>query len=134
MARHSSLASVALAFVMVAAALPVSDRMAPVGAVSATSQRLAGLDNDVEKLRQAWKVPGVAIAIVQDGRVVLARGYGLRDVNAGLPVTADTRFGIGSTTKSFTVALLAMLVSQGRLDWDKPLTEYLPDFRLYDDY
>jgi CubicO group peptidase (beta-lactamase class C family) len=79
-------------------------------------------------------VPGVAIAIVQDGRITLARGYGLRDVKAHLPVTADTRFGIGSTSKSFTVALLGMLVSQGRLDWDKPLVEYLPDFRLFDDY
>lgn len=55
-------------------------------------------------------------------------------MKASLPVTPDTRFGIGSTTKSFTVALLAMLAAQGRLDWDKPLSEYLPDFRLYDDY
>lgn len=58
---------------MAPAALPVADRMAPVEAVSASSQRLVGLNSDVEKLRQAWKVPGVAIAIVQDGRIVLAR-------------------------------------------------------------
>jgi len=80
-----------------------------------------------------WKVPGAAIAIVKDGKVVLSRGYGLRDVKNNLPVTEQTMFPIASITKSFTVATLGTLASEGKLDWDKPVRDYLPDFRLYDD-
>jgi CubicO group peptidase (beta-lactamase class C family) len=69
---------------------------------------------------------------VRDGQVVLARGYGMRDVARGLPVTSRTVMAIGSNSKSFTAALLAMLAEEGKLDWDRPVREYLPDFQLYD--
>jgi CubicO group peptidase (beta-lactamase class C family) len=81
-----------------------------------------------------WKVPGVSIAIVQDGKVLLSRGYGLRDVARNLPMTEHTVQPIASTTKSFTVASLATLVRDGKLEWDKPVREVLPDFRMHTDY
>ncbi len=81
-----------------------------------------------------WKVPGASMAIVKDGRVILLRGYGLRDVERGLPMTENTAQPIASVTKSFTVASLATLVRDGKMEWDKPVRDYLPDFRLHSDY
>jgi CubicO group peptidase (beta-lactamase class C family) len=79
-----------------------------------------------------WKVPGLAVAVVQHGEVALVRAYGLRDVEAGLKVTTDTQFLIGSVTKSFTSTGLALLVDERRLDWKKPVRDYIPEFRLHD--
>lgn len=95
---------------------------------------LAGLDGVVEQTMKDWNVPGVALAIVKDGTVVYAKGYGYRDVNRGLRVTPDTLFAIGSCSKAFTAAALGMLVDEKKLEWDKPLRDYLPDLRLYDEY
>ena len=79
-----------------------------------------------------WKIPGLAVAVVQNGEVTLVRAYGLRDVEAGLEVTTDTQFLIGSITKSFTSTGLALLVEERRLDWKKPVRDYIPEFRLHD--
>jgi CubicO group peptidase (beta-lactamase class C family) len=79
-----------------------------------------------------WKVPGLAVAVVQNGDVILSEGYGYRDLDEQLPVTSNTLFAIGSSSKSFTVAILGMLVDDGLLDWDEPVQTYLPDFRLMD--
>src|SRR5262249_5030056 len=79
-----------------------------------------------------WKIPGLAIAVVQNGEVALLRAYGLRDVEAGLKVTTDTQFLICSITKSFTSTGLALLVDERRLEWRKPVRDYIPEFRLYD--
>lgn len=81
---------------------------------------------------QAFKIPGAAVAVVKDGKVILAKGYGYRDVEHKLPVTVKTVFPIASITKSFTVSSLGTLVDQGRLEWDKPVREYLPGFRMSD--
>lgn len=94
---------------------------------------LADFDAYVQRVMQEWKVPGAAIAIVKDGRAILSKGYGLRDVKNHFPVTEQTLFPIASITKSFTVATLATLSTEGKLDWDKPVRGYLPDFRLYDE-
>ncbi len=114
---------------------PAAGQDAPGAAVRATSAAptLKDFDAFVQRTMSNWKVPGVAIAVVKDGTVVLSKGYGLRDVQHNLPVTAQTLFPIASITKSFTVATLGTLASEGKLDWDKPVREYLPDFRLYDD-
>ena len=80
----------------------------------------------------AWEVPGCAVAAVRGGEVVLARGWGLRDLAAGLPVTPGTLFAIGSITKAFTVATAGALVDDGLLEWDRPLRDYLPEVRLHD--
>jgi CubicO group peptidase (beta-lactamase class C family) len=80
----------------------------------------------------AWEVPGCAVAAVRCGRVELARGWGLRDREAGLPVTADTLFAIGSVTKAFTATTVGALVDEGLLEWDRPLRDYVPGVRLHD--
>jgi CubicO group peptidase (beta-lactamase class C family) len=79
-----------------------------------------------------WKVPGAALAVVRDDEVVLAKAYGQRDVEANLPVTTATQFAICSITKSFTATAVALLHNEGRLDWTKPVRDYLPEFRLHD--
>jgi len=90
------------------------------------------VDGIAARALAAFDVPGMAIAVVRDGETVLLKGYGLRDVERGLPVTPDTHFRLGSTSKAFTTAALALLVQQGKLGWDDRLTAHLPDFRLYD--
>ncbi len=80
----------------------------------------------------AWEVPGCSVVCVRDGDVVLAEGWGRRDLEAGLPVTSDTLFAIGSVTKAFTVATIGALVDDGLLDWERPLRDYLPDARFDD--
>lgn len=79
-----------------------------------------------------WKVPGLAVAVVQDGEVAFAKAYGLRDVEAGLRVTTDTQFQIASISKSFTATGVAVLVDEGLVDWKKPVRDYIPEFRLHD--
>jgi CubicO group peptidase (beta-lactamase class C family) len=86
----------------------------------------------VEQLA-AWDVPGCAIAAVRNGDVVLAAGWGQRDLEAELPVTAGTLFAIGSVTKAFTAAAVGALVDEGLLEWDRPLRDYVPELRLHDD-
>ena len=93
-----------------------------------------GYDAYVARVLEAFTVPGVAIAIVKDGKVVLARGYGVRRLGQPTPVDAQTQFGIASNTKLFTATALAILVDEGRVEWDAPVIRYLPWFALYDPY
>jgi CubicO group peptidase (beta-lactamase class C family) len=79
-----------------------------------------------------WKVPGLALAVVQDGKVVLAKAFGQRGIEANLPITTATQFLIGSITKSFTATGVALLHNERRLDRTKPLRAYIPEFRLHD--
>jgi len=99
---------------------------------AAQGGRPAELDAVVEQSLKAFGAPGVAVGVLRDGKVVLARGYGVRDTKRGVPVTVHTRFAIGSVTKSFTASIAAMLVDEGKLDWDRPVRDYLPWFRLHD--
>jgi CubicO group peptidase (beta-lactamase class C family) len=97
-----------------------------------TAGALEGIDQLVEDTMRHWKVPGMAVLVIRDGEVIHAQGYGLRDVERGLSVTPETVFAIGSCSKAFTTTSLAMLADEGKLDWDTPVREYLPDFRLKD--
>ncbi len=97
-----------------------------------TKAPLDGFDAFVDEMLVDRKVPGLAIAIVQDGKVIHSKGYGLRNADKKLPATSQTLFAIGSISKSFTCTVLGILADQGKLDWDKPVREYLPDFRVYD--
>jgi len=92
------------------------------------------LDAYIAQSMKAWQVPGLAIAIVEDDRVVLLRGYGVREVDGNDAVDAETVFAIGSITKSFTATALGMLVAEGKLDWDDPATRHLPSLTLHDPY
>ena len=92
------------------------------------------VDKVVERARREFDVPGIAVAIVKDGNLVLAKGYGVRKQGEAAPVTAQSLFRIASNTKAFTTAALAMLVDQRRICWDDPVTQYMPGFQLYDPY
>lgn len=94
----------------------------------------ADFDAYVARTMREWKVPGVAIAVVRDDSIVFAKGYGVRELGKPEPVTPRTLFAIGSATKAFTATLVAMLVSEGKLRWDDPVTRYLPWFQLSDPY
>lgn len=92
----------------------------------------ANFDQRVEELRRASETPGMAIAIVEDGKTTLARGYGVRKLGGSEPVDADTIFMTGSTGKAVTVAALATLVDAGKLGWDDRVVDRLPGFQMYD--
>lgn len=93
---------------------------------------LGDFDDFVNQALKDWKVPGTAVGVVQDGKVILLKGYGYRDLEKQLPVTPNTLFAIGSITKSFTVSTLGMEMDEGKVDWDKPVRNYLPTFKMYD--
>jgi len=97
-------------------------------------KKLKGFDKFVKKSMEEWKVPSVAISIVKNGKVILSKGYGFRDIKKKLEVTPKTLFAIGSCTKAFTAVATGILVDEGKLDWDKPVREYLPFFKLHDPF
>lgn len=92
------------------------------------------LDDVAERTRKAFDVPGIAVAVVKDGNVVVAKGYGVRKLGSPEPVTKETLFGVASNTKAFTAALLAMLVDEGKVAWDDPVVKHLPWFQMADPY
>ena len=92
------------------------------------------LDGFVQQVMKAFQVPGLSVAIVKDGNVVLAKGYGVRKLGEPSPVDGQTRFGIASNTKVFTATALGLLVEEGKLQWDAPVVQYLPWFQLWDPY
>jgi CubicO group peptidase (beta-lactamase class C family) len=104
----------------------------PVAQSAPITDFISELDALVANAMSEWKIPGAAIAVVQNGAVPVLKAYGYRDVEAGLPVTTDTHFMICSITKSFTASGLALLVGERRLDWKQPVRDYIPEFRLYD--
>jgi CubicO group peptidase (beta-lactamase class C family) len=95
---------------------------------------LKGFEEFVTKTIEEWKVPGLGISIVKDGKVIFSKGFGFRDVKKGLKVTPKTLFAIGSCSKAFTAVTMGILVDEGKLDWDKPVREYLPSFKLKDSF
>lgn len=95
---------------------------------------LKQLDTFVDRMLAEWGVPGTALCIVKDGKFLYAKGYGVKNIKTNAPVTANTLFGIASCSKSFTAACLAILADEGKLDWNKPVKEYMPDFQLSDEY
>ncbi|HXG65927.1 MAG TPA: serine hydrolase [Blastocatellia bacterium] len=95
---------------------------------------LNGFNDYVNKALREWEVPGVAIAIVKNDQVVFAKGYGVRKLGDPTPVNEKTIFAIGSASKAFTAAAVAMLVDEGKIKWDDPATQYLPGFQLFDPY
>ncbi|MHC4414343.1 MAG: serine hydrolase [Planctomycetota bacterium] len=96
-------------------------------------QRLERLTERLEQSRQKFHIPGMAIAVVKDDQVILSRGFGLADVERGIPATDETLFAAGSTTKAFTATLVGMLVDDGQMSWDDPVRKHLPEYRLTDE-
>jgi CubicO group peptidase (beta-lactamase class C family) len=93
-----------------------------------------GLDDYVAAVMRTFEVPGLALAVVKDGKMVIAKGYGVRKLGSPEPVDAQTGFGIASNSKVFTATALAMLVEEGRIEWDAPVIRYLPGFAMYDPF
>jgi CubicO group peptidase (beta-lactamase class C family) len=89
---------------------------------------------DFRQTLEAFEVPGASIAVVKDNAVVFAAGYGVRELGYNQPVDEHSLFAAGSISKSFTATCLAMLVGEGKLAWDDPVTKYLPGFQLHDAY
>lgn len=94
----------------------------------------ATIDSTVAHAMKAFQVPGMAVGIVKDGKLVFAKGYGVRELGKPGQVDADTLFQIGSNTKAFTAAALAILVDEGKIHWDDKVIDYLPQFRMHDPY
>src|SRR5690349_15811509 len=92
------------------------------------------LDSYVAAAMRTFEVPGLAVAVVKDGEVVLTRGYGVRRLGETALVDERTLFGIASNTKAFTSAALGILVDEGKIAWDDPATRHLPSFQMYDPY
>lgn len=92
------------------------------------------VDELVNRTIKTFNVPGIAVAIVKDGKVILAEGYGVKSIDTQEKVDANTLFGIASNSKAFTSAALAMLVDEGKIKWDDKVINYLPNFRMYNDY
>jgi CubicO group peptidase (beta-lactamase class C family) len=108
-------------------------------ALSLVGARLAAqlprdFDTYVARVMRDFEVPGVAIAVVQDGKVLLAKGYGVRKLGEAASVDEHTLFGIASNTKAFTATALALLVEDGKVRWDAPVVDYLPWFAMYDPF
>ena len=98
------------------------------------TKKLEKLRQYVSSIMKDAKVPGLAMAIVKDGEVIFAEGFGYRDKEKELPVTRKTLFAIGSCTKAFTTAAIGILSDEGSVEWNKPVRTYLPSFQLKDDY
>ena len=119
--RVASAATTALSLL-----LSIQVHGAPAGAASPD---LAPLDSYIEKARVEWEVPGLSVAIVKDGKVVFAKGYGVKEKGGREAVDADTLFAIASNTKAFTSAALAILNDEKKLKWDDRVSEIPALFR-----
>ena len=96
--------------------------------------QIPALDAAAERVRKDFQVPGIAVAVVKDGKIVLAKGYGVRELGKPETVDANTVFQIASLSKAFTGAALAILVDEGKVKWDDRVIQHLPDFAMYDPY
>jgi CubicO group peptidase (beta-lactamase class C family) len=111
----------------VAVALAIS-----LSAVALGNPALDDLQRYIDRALPQWQTPGVSLALVKDGRVILSRGFGERSVNGSAKVDENTLFGIGSCSKAFGAASVAALVSDGTVGWDERLRRYLPELQLWD--
>ncbi len=96
------------------------------------SPKTQRIDSVVTKAMETFNVPGVSIGIIEDGKVIHLKGYGISNIDNGQAVDKDTIFKIASNSKAFTAAALAILVDQGKLKWRDKVTQYLPNFQMYD--
>ena len=98
------------------------------------SKKVTELDAYIQKGIELWKPPGLAVTVVKDGEIIFKKGYGVTTIGTDKAVDENTLFGCMSTTKAFVAAGLAMLVDDGKLNWDDKVVKYLPDFKLKDSY
>ena len=94
-------------------------------------KKLVGFDKEMEANIKSWNMPGVGVGVVKNGKLVFVKGYGYRDYEKKLPITANTLFQIASNTKLFTATSIGLLVNEGKLDWDKPIKNFVPSIQFY---
>ncbi|MBY0487109.1 MAG: serine hydrolase [Flavobacteriaceae bacterium] len=92
------------------------------------------LDDVVNRTMKTFNVPGIAVAIIKDGKVVISKGYGVSKINTQQKVDGNTLFGIASNSKAFTTAALGMLVDEKKINWNDKVIKYIPEFKMYNDY
>ncbi len=104
--------------------------------ISTKAQPMSGkqIDSLVELTLKTFEVPGMSVGIVKDGKLIYAKGYGIANLRTGKKVDEYTLFGIASNSKSYTAAALGMLVDEGKLKWDDKVTDYIPEFKMYNPY
>lgn len=104
------------------------------GPLDAGPLNAGSLDQLVARVLTTFDVPGLGLAIVKDGQVVVAKGYGVRKLGDPTPVDGRTAFAIASNTKAFCATALGLLVEEGKVEWDAPVTKYVPWFQMWDPY
>jgi len=97
-------------------------------------EKLHAIRTFIDSTMSLWNVAGLSAAIVKDNEILMNEGFGYRDVENELPVTHNTLFAIGSSSKAFTAFSVGLLVDEGIIDWDTPVREYMPDFKMYDEF
>ena len=128
---RSSALAVRMSLLLGMGVVPSAAAAAPPPSPEAAVVRIDGI---VERARREFEIPGVGLAVVKDGRVLLAKGYGVRTMGAAQPVDEGTLFAIASNTKAFTAAALGLLAEDGALAWDDAVARRLPGFEMYDPY
>ena len=104
------------------------------GQKSGQVKELRDFNKFIKQQMREWEVPGCAVAIVKNGKVIFGEGFGFRDVEKGLKVTPQTLFAIASCTKAFTATAIGILADEGKIDWDTPVQDYVSSFKLHDAY
>ncbi len=130
----TSAALVAALLVTTAGSRANAQSQPPSEAAPALPMTPQAIDDTVARAMQAFQVPGMAVGIVKDGKLIFAKGYGVRELGKPGRVDTDTLFQIGSNTKAITAAALSILVDEGKLRWDDKVIDLLPQFRMYDPY
>ncbi|WP_338876086.1 serine hydrolase [Spirosoma sp. SC4-14] len=105
-----------------------------VGSTIAQPINAPQIDALVQRTLTTFDVPGIAVAVIKDGKVIHSKGYGVRSLKTGAKVDENTLFGIASNSKAFTAAALGMLMEEGKLTWDDKVIDYIPEFRMYNPY
>jgi CubicO group peptidase (beta-lactamase class C family) len=117
---------------------PMNLQRESVALKAADEKRLQDVVQNLRRLTDSLRIkrhtPGLAFGIIKDGKILMADGFGYRNIEQKLPVTTNTQFAIGSSSKAFTSMALAILSDNGQLDWEKPIIQYMPDFKMYDDF
>jgi CubicO group peptidase (beta-lactamase class C family) len=92
------------------------------------------IDSLTELVLKTFNVPGIAVGVVKDGKLIHAKGYGIANINTGKKVDENTLFGVASNSKAMTAAALGILVDEGKIKWDDKVTDYIAEFKMYDPY
>src|SRR5215217_5814385 len=105
-------------------------------ATTLTAQVLTSkqIDSVAEKTLTTFNVPGIAVSVIKDGKVIHLKGYGVSSIKTNKKVDEHTLFGVASNTKAFTAAALGMLVDEKKITWDTKVTDVIPEFKMYDAY